>query len=186
MPEDWSIYNNALVDEVTYFFSKELLESFKKLDVESKGKVGRPPYPNSLIILLAVIRAYFKLPYRQTEGMARALLGRLGIKVPDYSTINRRIRKLSIPTDIDRSAGAYELAIDSTGFKITNRGEWMRQKWAVRRGWIKLHIAVDVRTKKIISLEVTDESVGDSREFKPLVNDASKKGRIKKVYADSA
>ncbi len=158
----------------------------KAFDVESKGKVGRPPYSNSIIILLALIRACFKLPYRQTEGMAKVLLGRLGIKVPDYSTIDRRIRKLNIPADIDRSAKAYELAIDSTGFKITNRGEWLRQKWAVKRGWIKLHIAVDVKTKKIISLEVTDESVGDSREFKPLVDDASEKGRITKVYADSA
>ncbi len=186
MPEDWSSYNNALVDEVSYFFTKDLLESFKKFDVESKGKVGRPPYPNSLIILLAIIRAYFKLPYRQTEGLAKMLLGKLEIKVPDYSTIDRRIGKLNIPVDIDRSAKAYELAIDSTGFKVTNRGEWLRQKWAVKRGWIKLHIAVDVKTKKIISLEVTDESVGDSREFKPLVDDASQKGKITKVYADSA
>jgi len=31
----------------------------------------------------------------------------------------------------DYTTGGYELAIDSTGFKITNRGEWMRQKWRV-------------------------------------------------------
>jgi hypothetical protein len=36
--------------------------------------VGRPPYPNSLIILLALIRSYFKLPYRQIKGSARMLL----------------------------------------------------------------------------------------------------------------
>jgi len=29
-------------------------------------------------------------------------------------------------------------AIDSTGIKVTNRGEWMREKWQVRRGWIKV------------------------------------------------
>ncbi len=109
-------------------------------------------------------RAYFKLPYRQTEGLARMLSKIWGISVPDYSTLDRRIRKLNIPVDIDPSAGAYELAIDSTGFKVTNRKEWLKQKWAVKRGWIKLHIAVDVKTKKIVSLEVTDESVGDSRE----------------------
>lgn len=41
---------------------------------------------------------------------------------------------------------------------------------------MKLHIAVDVKSKKIVSLEVTDESVGDSKEFKPLLEQASERG----------
>ncbi len=53
----------------------------------------------------------------------------------------------------------------------------MRAKWKVKRGYVKLHIAVDVKTKKIVSLEVTDESVGDSREFKPLIDYASENER---------
>jgi len=56
------------------------------------------------------------------------LLGRLGIKVHDYSTMDRKIRKLNIPIDIDRSAKAYEHTIDSTGFKITNRRKWLNRK----------------------------------------------------------
>ena len=31
----------------------------------------------------------------------------------------------------------------SNGAKVTNRGEWIRQKWTVHRGWIKVHISVD-------------------------------------------
>ncbi len=26
------------------------------------------------------------------------------------------------------------ISLDSSGVKVTNRGEWMRQKWKVRRG----------------------------------------------------
>ena len=62
----------------------------------------------------------------------------------------------------------------------------MREKWNRRRGFVKLHIAVDVKSKKIVSLKVTDESVGDSKEFKPLLEKASERGAITKVYADSA
>jgi len=109
------------------------------------------------------------------------LLERLGIKVPDYSTINRRIRNLTVPIDIvvdddvvdesnnnnnNNNNNIYELAIDSTGYKVTNRGDWIREKWGKdkrRKGYVKLHIAVDVRSKKIISLEVTDESITDSK-----------------------
>ena len=176
MPRDWASYNDALVNEVTFIFSRKLLDMFKVFDVEGK-RIGRPPYPNSLIIFLAIIRAYFNLPYRQTEGIAKLLLPKLGIKVPDHSTIHRRIRKLSIPIDIDTSGKVFELAIDSTGYKVTNRGEWMRHKWKRRRGYVKLHIAVDVRSKKVIALEVTDERVGDNRKFKDLVKNACKKGR---------
>ena len=60
----------------------------------------------------------------------------------------------------------------------------VREKWKRRRGYVKLHIAVDV--KKVVSLEVTDESVGDSRMFKPLIEKASEVGRVAKVYADTA
>jgi len=145
-----------------------------------------PPYPNSLIIMLALIRSYFKLPYKQTEGMGKLMLEKLGIYIPSYATINRRVRELTIPMDLDPSSSSYELSIDSTGYKVSNRGDWMREKWKRRRGYVKLHIAVDVRSKKIVSLEVTDESVGDSKEFEPLIQKASSKGKVEKVYADTA
>jgi hypothetical protein len=35
------------------------------------------------------------------------------------------------------------IAIDSTiGVKVTNRGEWIRHKWNVKRGYLKIHVAV--------------------------------------------
>jgi len=95
MGRDWASHSDGLVREVWLFFSRRVLDSLKRFDVGVRG-VGRPPYPNSLIILLALIRSYFKLPYRQTEGLARMLLEKLGVKVPDYSTIDRRVRSLTI------------------------------------------------------------------------------------------
>ena len=35
----------------------------------------------------------------------------------------------------------------------------MRHKWHVRKGYLKIHVAVDIKNKKIISLEVTSEEV---------------------------
>ena len=46
------------------------------------------------------------------------------------------------------------LAVDSTGLKQHNRGEWIRHKWKVRRGFVKLHVMVDVDTKKILAVQV--------------------------------
>jgi hypothetical protein len=182
---DWSAYNAALVREGSFFFSGKVLDSLRRFDVRTR-KVGRPPYPNSLIILLAVIRTYFKLPYRQTEGLAKEVLSKLGVTTPSYATIDRRVRELTMPMDVDPQASSFELAIDSTGYKVSNRGDWMREKWKRKRGYVKLHVAVDVKTKKVIALEVTDESVGDTMKFESLLEKASSKGRVEKVYADAA
>ena len=64
------------------------------------------------------------------------------------------------------------LALDSSGIKVTNRGDWLRKKWKVRRGWIKVHIGVDTKSKKLMALEITEESVGDNRKFKELLKQA--------------
>jgi hypothetical protein len=66
------------------------------------------------------------------------------------------------------------IAVDSSGIKVTNRGEWMREMWKIHRGWIKVHQAVNVETKKIVGIEVTDEIVSDGAEFNSLVTQAEK------------
>lgn len=86
--------------------------------------------------------------------------------IPDFSTINRRINRLNIKikdtsknTNPSKEEDEYIIiAIDSSGTKITNRGEWMNKKWNIhRKGYLKVHIAVDIKSKKILSMEVTDE-----------------------------
>ena len=71
------------------------------------------------------------------------------------------------------------IAVDSTGIKATNRGEWMLDKWKnkkrMRKGFIKIHVAVDIKTKKIVSMSVTKEDVYDGKMLKELVDGASKK-----------
>ncbi len=84
---------------------------------------------------------YFGLPFRQTEWMIRAYCNRIPA-VPDFTSIHKRVNKLDIKID-DSIDGDSEneilLAIDSTGIKVVNIGEWMRQKWHMRRGFLKIH-----------------------------------------------
>jgi len=74
--------------------------------------------------------------------------------------------------DPELLSGEVVVAVDSTGIKVTNRGEWMREKWRVRRGWIKVHTMVDVETGQILGLAVTYESVPDDSLFSPLLDQA--------------
>jgi hypothetical protein len=48
----------------------------------------------------------------------------------------------------------------------------MDEKWNVlnRKGYLKIHVAVNIKTKEILALEVTDEKAHDGRMLKKLVN----------------
>ena len=104
---------------------------------------------------------------------------------------------MNIPIKDTAKSKEYEdeyivIAIDSTGIKITNRGQWMRDKWnANKKGYLKIHVAaVNVKTKKILSMKVTDEHIHDCKPLPELVDDTIKSDDmtaiIGKLFADGA
>jgi hypothetical protein len=145
----------------------------------NNNKEGRKfVYPDSFIKLLGYMRAYFHLPYRQTEGVVREHASNTLPSIIHYSNISRRINRLDInisSSDVDNKSSLYDdyfvIAIDSTGIKLTNRGEWIRHKWNVKRGYLKIHIAVDIKKKRVLSLKVTSEQVHDGKVLPELIND---------------
>jgi Transposase DDE domain len=62
----------------------------------NQGKRGAEyGYPDSFVQLLGYVKAYFHLPYRQTEGVVRAHAANKIPSIPNYSTINRRVKRAS-------------------------------------------------------------------------------------------
>ncbi len=135
------------------------------------------------------MRIYFHLPYRQTEGIIKAT----GKNLPDhptYSQICRRVNKLEISTKRsydDEYDKDIIIAIDSTGIRVTNRGQWMQEKWNVKnKGYLKIHVAVDVNTKEILALEVTDEKVHDRQVMQKLIEHILKRNGNRDIKIKSA
>ncbi len=97
--------------------------------------------------------------------------------IPHYSNISRRINRLDIKIsdDVTKSSLQHDdyfvIAIDSTGIKVTNRGEWIRHRWNVKRGYLKIHLAVDIKKKRVLSLKVTSEQVHDGKVLPELIDD---------------
>jgi len=191
---NWQEYNESLVKRGEMYLTFDFLESWgRDLEKLNRGKLGRKfAYPWSFIELLMMIHVIFHLPYRQLEGFLRKLSELIPeIKPTDYTNIWRRGTqlKLGLPDTISASDEPVVIAVDSTGIKVTNRGEWMREKWKVHRGWIKVHLAVNVETKEIVAIEVTDERVSDGSKFNSLVDQAEENlsgRRIKKALGDGA
>jgi hypothetical protein len=156
---NWSEYNESLVKRGEMLFDSGFLQNWRaELKKMNKGKEGpHYRYPNSLISLLATVHAYL-LPYRQLEGFLRVMsvhIKRLHEIVPDFTTIWWRVIRTQINLDpkTNPEGEGIVMAVDSTGIKVTNRGEWMRDKWKkkrIRRGFIKIHVAVNTKTKKSV------------------------------------
>jgi transposase len=204
---DWKVENNSPVR-----FAEELfLEGFRLMmsaEIELNTGPGRPrEYPDAMVIRGMKIMHACKTGYRQTVGIMRGILGKTGIWCISVSQLYHRAKALSSgnirsdPTDarilamgaapVRPFAGRrITLAVDSTGVRPSSAGEWMAETWgrsAKKRGWIKLHAAVDVDTNEILAFVITDENCGDNTCFMMLVDMVSGAGHdVERIYADAA
>jgi len=183
---NWKEYNDKLVRRGELYISLDFLKGWdRELDEMNRNKIGRPfIYPENFMYFLAFIHIAF-LPFRQIEGFLRKLSEFIPkIKSADYSTICKRLKRLDVNLP-ENLGGDIVVAVDSSGMKVTNRGEWIRNKWKIRKGWIKVHIAVDVKTKRLLALEVTDERVSDGKMLRLLIEQVKERGgRVNRVYGD--
>jgi predicted DNA binding protein len=67
----------------------------------------------------------------------------------------------------------------------------MREKWHVnsKKGYLKIHVAVDIKTKEILALEVTDEKVHDGKVIKQFIQQVLNNNhnvKIKSFIGDGA
>ena len=147
---------------------------------QNERKNGRPfILPDKIIEILARIRSVFNASFRSLESYIRIFQGILGIPRISYTSIFRRIRKIKVPDIMNPSSS---VAIDSTGFKTTIRGDWLSNKWAKKRkGWIKLHVSADTDRIMASRISITKEHSHDATQFHNLIS-----GHEKRVYADKA
>ncbi|MCS4538979.1 MAG: IS5 family transposase [Thaumarchaeota archaeon] len=188
---DWSRYNDALVRRGEIGLDPSVLREWgDELKGANDGKVGEPyHYPESFFRLIAFVRLLFHLPYRQSEGFITFLSKHIDdLSVPDYSTINRRINRLGIDLEdsLIKSNGPVSIAVDASGVKVHNGGDWIRHVWKVKKGYLKIHFAVDIKTKQVVAMDVTSEKVHDGRRLKGLVKRAEENVRVKRVLGDGA
>ena len=188
---DWGSYNAALVRRGEIGIDHSMIESWsRELKRENRGKVGVPyRYADSFIKLIAYVRLLFHLPYRQAEGFIISLSNHIGdLSVPDYSTMNRRMNKLEISLEdsLINSNAPVSIAVDASGIKVHNGGDWIRHVWKVKRGYLKIHFAVDIKTKQVVAVDVSSEKIHDGRRLKRLVNRARENVRVKRVLGDGA
>lgn len=155
------------------------------------GRRGRQQaYWDAAIQACLTLKVLFGLPLRQTTGFVASLLKLVGLdwSVPDYSTLCRRQRTLSVAIPYKGSAGPLHLLIDSTGIKAEGEGEWNARKHggSKRRLWRKIHIGIDEETLEIRAIEVTSSSIGDAPMLPDMLSQIPPDQELGSVTADGA
>ncbi len=160
---NWKVYHEELILQGEFFFELSFLENWdEELSEMNKAKKGKPyKYPNSLFKWLSPIYSF--LSSRKLEGVMNQLEHFIPkLKSCDHSTIITRLNQLELVLDFDRTK-TYRVAVDGTGNKLTNRGEYITKKWRVQRDWVKVSIVIDRFTKELLDVEVAlDKEASDS------------------------
>ncbi len=155
------------------------------------GRRGRPaPVRDVAIQTCLMLRALFGLPLRQATRPVTSLLrlAKLDWPVPDYSTLCRRQKDLTVTIPHRHGSGALPLLVDSTGIKAMGEGEWSTRKHGASRPrqWCKVHLGIDADTLEVRAIEVTGSRVGDGPMLSKLLEQISSEEPIGTVTVDGA
>jgi len=186
---DWKSLNRKYIQEGELYLSFDFLDRWKEetINLNENKRGGQYQYPESLFAYLYPLKHLFHLGYRQEQGFLQALQHWIPIPtIPSYSQIQRRTTQLYVDLNLLHSNEKQIIAIDSSGIKLYNSGQWIREKHKKKAPFLKIHIAVNIRTHKAVAFEITEDSVGDSKMAIPLIEQAQKQGPIAKALLDGA
>lgn len=115
---NWKSYNDALRRHGSLLIWLDMEMAWL---ADRAGLPGRPPvFSDAAIQFCLMVRVFFGLPLRQTTCMVANILEMAGLDwpVPDFSTLSRRQKILSVQIPHRRVPGSLNLLVDSTGIKF--------------------------------------------------------------------
>jgi len=183
----WRTYNSTLQDrgKITFWLPEDLERIWYCTDVDG-GRI----YSDQAIETLITIRFKYGLALRETEGFVQSIfkLMKLELEVPDFSTLCRRMNKLTV--SLNQSLAGKSLmhvVVDSTGLKVFGEGEWKVRThgYSKRRTWRKLHLAVDESDNQILAVVLSTNDFKDNEIFPDLMSQIEEK-KIGQVSGDGA
>jgi len=174
----WAQYDRYRSNEY-----KHVLD-LRKLFVELDKPIQRREFKLSNLAVLLLFKILFGISYR---GIASAnkdlnIYALLGMRrAPCYKTIQNTMNyfneQLFIEINKTFVSPNVELAgIDSSGLKINKKGAWIQirfRKPVKRHDFKKVHIFVDLKSKKILHCLMTNGRTYDSTQLKNILKQCS-------------
>ena len=169
---------------ITLLIEPTLLEA-ESVEIMNKNKVGRRfEFSQALISAAFIVKCALRFGYRELQGFMEDVCRKLRKKTPNFRTIWWRVNKMedySVKFDLPETEPIIG-AIDATGLRPINDGEYYATKYGKMRDWIKLHAIIDIKTKQILNVVITKSNVHDSKKFEDVVKPLIP--RISAILAD--
>ena len=171
----WAQYDAHRNDEYKQVI--DLKDAFVKLD----RPIQRREFKLSGLTVLLLLKIMFGISYRGVASAAK----NLGIykvlclkRAPSYKTIQRTISYLTVDllSQVNQrfiQSNIHLGGIDSSGMKTKRKGAWVQirfHKPIQKKDFRKIHIFVDLESKKIISCIITKGSSHDAPQLKKILD----------------
>ena len=186
---NWHHYNSALTHRgsLTLWFDQAAIDQW--LSATGPTRRGRPLfYSDTAIRCCLLLREVFRLPLRQTQGLARSIfhLIHIDLPAPHYSLLSRRARHLKLSLASPSAKPIKHLVFDASGLKVFGEGEWKVRTHGkdYRRRWRKLHIGLDADSQQVVVALLTDANVVDPRTLPRQLKQVE--SAVERVYGDGA
>jgi hypothetical protein len=175
---NWPAYEAGLRrrGSLTLWLTPDALSGWQAPRRKTRG--GQHRYSDLAIETALTLGLVFGLRLRQVEGLLESMLQLMGLAlaVPDHTTLSRRARTWQPPR---KRPGRHlppgeplHILVDSTGLQVYGAGQWLAEKHGgrSRRGWRKLHLALDADSGEIIAYALTDQDTGDVSQVGSLLD----------------
>lgn len=89
---NWKNYNKSLVNRgrITFWIEEECID-------EWFDTTGKYTYSDTTIEMILTLKNFYNSKFRQAEGLVISIIELMGLDlpVPDYTTVNRRAKKMN-------------------------------------------------------------------------------------------
>jgi Transposase DDE domain len=124
---NWHDYNRALINRgrLTVWFDEHAIAGWRHT-APATGPGAPRLYADLAIACALVFKAVYHLSLRAAQGFLSSVveLMKLTLPIPDYSTVSRRQRLLSVRSVFTSRRDPRHVVIDATGLKVYGTGEW--------------------------------------------------------------
>jgi len=182
---NWPAYNKALQERgnITLWFDKRVIHQWY---AKRNGKPdGQRVYSNTTIEIGNIFRLIFHLPYRQTVGFLSSIMKLMGLelRVPNFSTFSRRLKKLVVRLRIPNRRQGLHIIVDTSGLSVYGADEFrtIEKRLVKVRGYRKLNIAINEH-QEIIACELTTSHANEKAQIPALLRQT--KDHCEKFIAD--
>ncbi len=124
---NWAEYNASLVQRgsITIWINDDVIAAWTPEPSTPRPRGGQVHYTDLALEAMLTVRAVFHLQLRATEGFVGSVFEMLGLDldVPDYTTLSKRAKTLSVKLPTTKSDEPMHVVLDSSGLKIYGEGE---------------------------------------------------------------